>query len=139
CERLYIAPGNGGTSAFGENVNLDVKNFETIKIFCLEKNIQIVLPGPEDPLVNGIFDFFQNDAQLKNITVVGPSQAGAQLEGSKAFSKKFMARHQIPTASYRQFDKNNFDEGMDYLAQHSLPIVLKADGLAAGKGVIIAQ
>ena len=105
----------------------------------IENNIDILVPGPEDPLVNGIYDFFKNDDALKHIIVAGPSKEGAQLEGSKAFSKKFMERHNIPTAAYREFTEENFDEGVTYLRQHSLPIVLKADGLAAGKGVVIAQ
>lgn len=138
CTKLYIAPGNGGTGAFGENIPLAPTDFESLKSFCLEKNIGILLPGNEDPLVAGIQDFFKNDEALKHIIVCGPSKAGAQLEGSKAFSKKFMQRHGIPTAAYREFDKHSFDEGREWLAQHNLPVVIKADGLAAGKGVIIA-
>jgi phosphoribosylamine--glycine ligase len=138
CEELYIAPGNGGTGAYGENVAMSPLDFEAIKRFCLDKKIGILLPGNEDPLVAGIWDFMKGDAELDHIIVCGPSKEGAQLEGSKAFSKKFMTRHGIPTAAYREFDASGFDEGMEYLGGHSLPVVVKADGLAAGKGVIIA-
>jgi phosphoribosylamine--glycine ligase len=139
CKELYIAPGNPGTATLGSNLNISVNDFDAIKEACLQDNIDILFVGPEDPLVNGIWDYFKNDPQLKHIIVVGPSKEGAQLEGSKAFSKKFMERHNIPTAAYREFTDANFDEGVAYLNQHSLPIVLKADGLAAGKGVVIAQ
>lgn len=136
---LYIAPGNAGTAQYGKNVALGINDFEAIKTFCLENDITILFPGSEDPLVNGIYDFFKNDAALQHIIVAGPSKDGAQLEGSKAFSKKFMQRHNIPTAGYQEFDKSNFEEGLAYIANHSMPIVLKADGLAAGKGVIITD
>ncbi|MGN6566675.1 MAG: phosphoribosylamine--glycine ligase [Flavipsychrobacter sp.] len=139
CKQLYIAPGNPGTAQYGKNVSLSISDFEGIKKFCIEKSIDILFPGGEDSLVAGIYDFFKSDAALKHIIVAGPSKAGAQLEGSKAFSKLFMQRHSIPTAAYREFSEANFDEGIDYLKQHSLPIVLKADGLAAGKGVVIAE
>jgi len=139
CEKLYIAPGNPGTEQYGTNVALSVMDFEGIKKFCLENNIDILLPGPEDPLVAGIYDSFINDPQTQHIFVAGPSKEGAQLEGSKAFAKQFMQRHRIPTAAYREFNESNFEEGIAYLKQHALPIVLKADGLAAGKGVVIAQ
>ena len=139
CKELFIAPGNPGTAQLGSNLNIPVSDFEGIKQACIENNIDILVPGPEDPLVNGIYDFFKGDDALKHIIVAGPSKEGAQLEGSKAFSKKFMERHNIPTAAYREFTEENFDEGVAYLRQHSLPIVLKADGLAAGKGVVIAQ
>ncbi len=139
CKELYIAPGNAGTAQFGSNIPLSVTDFEEIKRVCLENHVDILLPGPEDPLVAGIYDFFKNDPQLKHIIVAGPSREGAQLEGSKAFSKKFMERHNIPTAAYREFTEENFDEGVAYLQAQSLPIVIKADGLAAGKGVVIAQ
>jgi len=139
CKELFIAPGNAGTASYGSNISISVNDFEAIKTFCLENKIDILFPGSEDPLVNGIYDFVKNDDQLKHIIVAGPSKEGAQLEGSKAFSKKFMERHNIPTAAYREFNEANFDEGVAYLKQHSLPIVLKADGLAAGKGVVIAQ
>lgn len=139
CDNLYIAPGNAGTKDYGTNLPFSVMDFEAIKKACMEHTIDILLPGPEDPLVKGIYDFVKNDADLKHIIVAGPSKEGAQLEGSKAFSKKFMERHNIPTAAYREFTKDNFADGMAYIASQTLPIVLKADGLAAGKGVIIAQ
>ncbi len=139
CKQLFIAPGNAGSSAFGNNISLSVNDFEGIKQFCIKEHIDILFPGPEDPLVAGIYDFFKKDPELKHIIVVGPSKEGAQLEGSKAFSKKFMQRHKIPTAAYREFNNDNFEEGIVYLENHILPIVLKADGLAAGKGVVIAQ
>ncbi len=139
CDSLYIAPGNAGTLAYGTNLPVSVTDFEAIKKICIDQQIDILLPGPEDPLVEGIYDFFKADAELQHIIVVGPSKEGAQLEGSKAFSKKFMQRHHIPTAGYQEFNKDTFDQGIAYLQQHSLPIVIKADGLAAGKGVVIAQ
>jgi phosphoribosylamine--glycine ligase len=139
CKNLFIGPGNPGTEQYGTNIPLSVMDFEAAKKACLDNHIDILVVGPEDPLVAGIYDFFKNDAALRNIIVVGPSKEGAQLEGSKAFSKKFMQRHNIPTASYSEFDETNFDEGVRYLKQHGVPIVLKADGLAAGKGVVIAQ
>lgn len=139
CKELYIAPGNPGTAILGSNLNISVNDFDAIKDACIEYNIDILFVGPEDPLVNGIWDYCKNDDQLKHVIVVGPSKEGAQLEGSKAFSKKFMQRHNIPTAAYMEFTDANFDEGISYLQQHNLPIVLKADGLAAGKGVVIAQ
>ncbi|HRO42631.1 MAG TPA: phosphoribosylamine--glycine ligase [Flavipsychrobacter sp.] len=139
CKELFIAPGNAGTAQFGTNVNLAVTDFEAIKAFCLENHMDLLLPGGEDSLVSGIYDYFQHDKQLDHIIVAGPSKQGAQLEGSKAFAKQFMQRHNIPTAGYREFEEANFEEGIEYLRQHSLPIVLKADGLAAGKGVVIAQ
>lgn len=139
CGQLYIAPGNAGTSAHGTNVNIAVSDFEKIKTFCLDKKIDMLVPGSEEPLVLGIYDFFQADEALRHIPVIGPSKTGAQLEGSKAFAKQFMLRHNIPTAAYREFNESNFDEGVAYLRQHSLPIVLKADGLAAGKGVVITS
>lgn len=139
CSHLYIAPGNAGTEKFGTNVALDNLDFEAVKTFCLEKAIDLVFPGGEDTLVKGIYDYFKEDAQLNHIIVAGPSMEGAQLEGSKAFAKKFMHRHHIPTASYQEFDNNNYEEGLLYIEQHTLPIVLKADGLAAGKGVVITD
>ncbi len=139
CNQLFIAPGNTGTALHGTNINIAVNDFEAQKKFCIENQINIVVVGPEEPLVNGIYDFFKNDNALKNIIVVGPSKEAAQLEGSKAFSKKFMQRHNIPTAAYAEFTKDNFEEGKKYITQHSLPIVLKADGLAAGKGVVICN
>jgi phosphoribosylamine--glycine ligase len=139
CDQLYIAPGNAGTALHGENVPLKVTDFDAIKAFVLEKQVAMVVVGPEEPLVKGIADEFAKDAALKQVMVIGPSQYGAQLEGSKAFAKKFMMRHNIPTAAYREFDASNYEEGIPYLQQHSLPVVLKADGLAAGKGVLICQ
>lgn len=139
CGNLYIAPGNAGTVAYGTNLPLSVKDFDSIRQACIDNNIDILLPGPEDPLVAGISDYFAADAALQHIVVAGPSKAGAQLEGSKAFSKKFMERHNIPTAAYREFTGANYDEGIAYIKTCPPPIVLKADGLAAGKGVVIAQ
>ncbi len=138
CAQLFIAPGNGGTESYGANIDLRVTDFDAIKEFCLEYEIDIIVPGPEDPLVAGIYDFVKQDPELKHIIVAGPSKKGAQLEGSKAFSKKFMERHNIPTARYQEFTAENFEEGLNWLQQQSLPIVLKCDGLAAGKGVVIA-
>ncbi|MBL4677964.1 MAG: phosphoribosylamine--glycine ligase [Mucilaginibacter sp.] len=137
CTNLYIAPGNAGTGAYGTNVNLKVTDFEGIKAFALANDINLVLVGPEEPLVKGIHDFFLADEQLKNIPVVGPQQEAAQLEGSKDFSKEFMQRNGVPTAASKTFTRDTLQEGMDYLATAGLPIVLKADGLAAGKGVLI--
>lgn len=136
---LYIAPGNAGTLALGENVDIDPGDFPAIKKFCLSRQIEIVFVGPEEPLVNGIYDFFKQDPDLMHINITGPSAAGAQLEGSKAFAKAFMKNYGIPTAAYREFDAESFDEGIDYITNHALPIVLKADGLAAGKGVVICS
>ena len=137
CSRLFIAPGNAGTAQFGENIDCNIHDFNAIKEACVGNNIELVVVGPEEALVNGIYDFFKNDEQLKNIVITGPSAAGAQLEGSKAFAKRFLEKHQIPTAKYGEFNADNFNEGLAYIQNHSLPIVLKADGLAAGKGVMI--
>lgn len=137
CEQLFIAPGNAGTAQYGQNLDIAVSDFEKIKTFCIENAISLVVPGSEEPLVKGIYDYFQQDAALQHIPVMGPSALGAQLEGSKAFAKQFMLRHNIPTAAYREFSEENYEEGVAYLRAHSLPIVLKADGLAAGKGVVI--
>lgn len=139
CDQLFIAPGNAGTAAFGTNIDLSVTDFNAIKSCCLAHRINMLVVGPEEPLVKGIYDFFREDEALQHIIVVGPSTNAAQLEGSKAFSKKFMQRHHIPTAAYAEFTAVNFEEGEDYIRKHSLPVVLKADGLAAGKGVIIAN
>lgn len=139
CSRLFIAPGNAGTTGNGTNVNIKVTDFESIRQFCLDNAITMVVVGPEEPLVKGIYDFFKKDAKLNSIMVIGPSKTGAQLEGSKAFAKAFMQRHNIPTAAYREFDEKNYEEGVAYLQTHPTPIVLKADGLAAGKGVLICQ
>lgn len=137
--KLFIAPGNAGTAQCGTNVNLAVTNFPAIKEFCVAENIELVIIGPEEPLVKGIVNDFKEDSQVQHIPVIGPSQEGAQLEGSKAFAKRFMEKHGIPTAKYREFDNENYEEGIPYIQNHELPIVLKADGLAAGKGVIICQ
>ena len=139
CSKLFIAPGNPGTSSCGENVNIATGDFDGIARFCLDNQIKMVVVGPEDPLVNGIYDHFVSSPSLNHIIVIGPSAEAAKLEGSKAFAKAFMQRHGIPTAAYREFTKETYQEGVEYLKQHSLPIVLKADGLAAGKGVVIAQ
>ena len=139
CGELYIAPGNAGTQQYGTNLALSPTDFPAIKRACTELSISIVLPGPEDPLVAGIVNFFEEDQSLRHITVCGPSKEGAMLEGSKAFAKEFMRRHNIPTAAYAEFVGDSYDAGIEYLQQHPLPIVLKADGLAGGKGVIIAQ
>ncbi len=137
CKQLFIAPGNPGTSKYGKNINIKVTDFEGIGNFCRENDVDLVLVGPEEPLVKGIHDYFLADVDLKNIPVVGPQQEGAQLEGSKDFSKEFMFRHQIPTAASKTFTRDTLEEGLAYLATQNLPIVLKADGLAAGKGVLI--
>lgn len=136
---LYIAPGNPGTAQYGTNVNLDITDFDAIRAFCITEKIEMVVVGPEEPLVNGLCDFFQSDEALSKIYFVGPSRQGARLEGSKAFAKAFMERHAIPTAGYREFTSETYEEGVKHLREHSLPIVLKADGLAAGKGVVICQ
>jgi phosphoribosylamine--glycine ligase len=136
---LYIAPGNPGTAKCGINVQLDINDFDAIRKFCIYEKIEMVIAGPELPLVNGLYDYFKSYEELEKIYFIGPSQKGAQLEGSKAFAKAFMLRHNIPTAGYKEFTIENYEEGVKYLQEHSLPIVLKADGLAAGKGVVICQ
>lgn len=136
-EKLYIAPGNGGTLNVGENVNISANDFPALKQFVLSHNVHMVVVGPEDPLVNGVFDFFANDAELNKVPVIGPSKDGAQLEGSKDFAKAFMMRHNIPTARYKSFTSATLEEGFRFLEQLEAPYVLKADGLAAGKGVLI--
>ena len=136
-EKLYIAPGNAGTAEYGRNIDLSLLDFEGIAQFALENSITMIVVGPEEPLVKGIHDYFLSREDLKNIAIIGPQKAGALLEGSKDFSKQFMQRHQIPTASSKTFTKETLQEGLDYLDRHFLPIVLKADGLAAGKGVLI--
>ena len=139
CEKLFIAPGNAGTLQFGTNLNFGVNDFDTIKKCCIDEKIDLVLVGPEEPLVKGITDFLISDPQLKDLDVIGPSNAGAQLEGSKAFAKAFMKKYKIPTADYGEFTLDNYREGVKYINDHGLPIVLKADGLAAGKGVVICE
>ena len=137
CENLFIAPGNAGTSAFGINLNISPTDFPSIKKNVLQHKINMVVVGPEDPLVKGIHDYFLSDEELKHIAVIGPKKDGAQLEGSKDFSKQFMFRHKIPTAKYQSFTKETLAEGLLFLETLSPPYVLKADGLAAGKGVVI--
>ncbi len=136
-EKLFIAPGNAGTEETGENVNIKADDFEALKDFCVEKGVDMVVVGPEDPLVKGIYDDFKNDDRTKNIPVIGPSKKGAVLEGSKDFAKGFMQRHNIPTAKYRTFDGTSLEEGLKFLETLKAPYVLKADGLCAGKGVLI--
>lgn len=136
-DKLFIAPGNAGTSSVGINVDMSATDFPTIKEFVLANNVTIVLVGPEDPLVKGISDFFKNDAALQNVALIGPSQLGAQLEGSKDFAKAFMMRHNIPTAAYQSFTGETLNEAYSFLETLQAPYVLKADGLAAGKGVLI--
>ena len=136
-EKLFIAPGNAGTASAGENVALKADDFDGIKKFVLDNNVNMVVVGPEDPLVKGIYDYFKNDAELCSIPVIGPSKAGAELEGSKEFAKGFMKRHNIPTAAYRSFNGTNIEEGYKFLETLKAPYVLKADGLCAGKGVLI--
>lgn len=136
-EELFIAPGNAGTKLHGKNVNLSPNDFEAVKTFVLENNIDIVVVGPEDPLVNGIADFFEADDALSKTAVIGPNKEAAQLEGSKDFAKQFMKRHNIPTAKYATFTKDTLKDGYSFLESMNPPYVLKADGLAAGKGVLI--
>ena len=136
-EKLYIAPGNAGTRNVGENVAIKADDFEAIKEFVLANGINMVVVGPEDPLVKGVYDFFKNDEALKNIPVIGPSRTGAVLEGSKEFAKEFMMRHNIPTAGYKSITAENLEEGLAFLETLEAPYVLKADGLCAGKGVLI--
>ena len=136
-EKLFIAPGNAGTVNAGENVSLKADDFEGIKSFVIANQVDMVVVGPEDPLVKGIYDYFKADAQLAGIPVIGPSKAGAQLEGSKDFAKGFMMRHGIPTAAYKSFNGTNVEEGLQFLETLQPPYVLKADGLCAGKGVLI--
>ena len=136
-ENLYIAPGNAGTASIGKNVNMSATDFDAVARFCIENNINMVVVGPEDPLVKGIYDYFANTPSISHIPVIGPSKEGAQLEGSKDFAKAFMMRHNIPTARYRSFTADNIEEGYAFLESLQAPYVLKADGLAAGKGVLI--
>ena len=136
-EKLYIAPGNAGTASVGENVNIKADDFAGIRQFVLDNQINMVVVGPEDPLVKGVYDYFKNDEALKNIPVIGPSKQGAVLEGSKNFAKGFMQRHNIPTAAYQTFRADQLEEGLKFLETLKAPYVLKADGLCAGKGVLI--
>jgi phosphoribosylamine---glycine ligase len=137
CSKLFIGPGNAGTANCGENIDIKADDFESLKNFCVDNNIDIVVVGPEDPLVKGIYDDFKKDERTKDIPVIGPSKAGAVLEGSKDFAKGFMERHNIPTAKYKTFDGTNIEEGLKFLETLKAPYVLKADGLCAGKGVLI--
>ena len=139
CDEIFIAPGNPGTAQFGTNLPIDINAFDALKKAALAHQIEMIVVGPEEPLVKGIYDFFANDPLTEHINLIGPSAKAAQLEGSKAFSKHFMQRHKIPTASYAEFTLENYEQGLAYISAHALPIVLKADGLAAGKGVIIAS
>lgn len=136
-EKLYIAPGNAGTSAAGENVNIKATDFPALKAFALENKVDMIVVGPEDPLVQGIFDSFKEDETTRHIAIIGPSAKGAQLEGSKEFAKEFMQRHGIPTARYKSVTADTIQEGLDFLETLEAPYVLKADGLCAGKGVLI--
>ncbi len=139
CESLFIAPGNAGTAQCGTNLPVGINDFAAIKKACIDNKIDLVIVGPEEPLVNGVTDYLISDPALQNLDVIGPDKAAAQLEGSKAFAKAFMMRHNIPTAAYKEFTLENYQEGVEYLQKHELPIVLKADGLAAGKGVVICE
>ena len=139
CDALYVAPGNPGTASVATNVNIQPNDFEALKQHCLSNSVDLVVVGPEAPLVAGVHDFFEGDSKLTHIPVIGPKKAAAQMEGSKAFAKAFMERHDIPTAGYREFTGEEVEAGLDYLQSCKLPIVLKADGLAAGKGVLICE
>ena len=139
CKNLFIAPGNAGTKALGENINLQVADFDGIAKFCLENLIDLLLVGPEEPLVKGLREFLENIPSLSNLKIIGPGKEGATLEGSKDFSKAFMQRHGVPTASSKTFDAAQIEEAVLYIQSHTLPVVLKADGLAAGKGVVISE
>ncbi|CAM3563680.1 phosphoribosylamine--glycine ligase [Flavobacterium gelidilacus] len=137
CQNLYVAPGNAGTSQIATNIDLDPNDFEAVKKIVLQNKINMVVVGPEDPLVNGIYDFFQNDSEINQIPVIGPSKIGAQLEGSKEFAKEFLVKNNIPTAKYESFTAETVEKGYKFLETLEAPYVLKADGLAAGKGVLI--
>ncbi|HPA23701.1 MAG TPA: phosphoribosylamine--glycine ligase, partial [Ferruginibacter sp.] len=139
CTSLFIAPGNAGTAQCGINLPVLVTDFEKIAQACSIHKIDLVVVGPEDPLVHGIVDFLQSKQEFKNMYIIGPAKNAAQLEGSKAFAKRFMNDYKIPTAAFKKFSAENYEDGVEYIKQHSLPIVLKADGLAAGKGVVICQ
>ena len=139
CSKLFVAPGNAGTAAIATNISLNISDFEAIKTFAVQEKVDLVVVGPEDPLVLGIYDFFKNDSVLNHIPVIGPSKHGAQLEGSKEFAKEFLIKHNIPTAAYDSFTKDTVEKGCQFLETLQPPYVLKADGLAAGKGVLIIQ
>ncbi|MEO0045029.1 MAG: Phosphoribosylamine--glycine ligase [Bacteroidota bacterium] len=137
CQQLFVAPGNAGTAAIASNISMSPTDFESIKTFVIKESIDMVVVGPEDPLVHGIYDFFKNDSLLNHIPVIGPSKVGAQLEGSKEFAKEFLIKHKIPTAAYDSFTSETVEKGCEFLETLQPPYVLKADGLAAGKGVLI--
>ena len=137
CNKLFVAPGNAGTQDIATNINIDINNFKKIKECVLKENIKLVVVGPEDPLVNGIYDFFKYDKELEDVLLIGPSKKGAQLEGSKEFAKEFMSRHNIPTAKY--WATKSKDEALKILERFQRPLVIKADGLAAGKGVTVCE
>ena len=139
CSKLFVAPGNAGTASIAKNVALNITDFEAIKAFAIQEKIDLVVVGPEDPLVLGIYDFFKSDVALNHIPVIGPSKVGAQLEGSKEFAKEFLVKNNIPTAAYASFTKETVEKGCEFLETLQPPFVLKADGLAAGKGVLIIQ
>ena len=139
CTQLFIAPGNAGTAAYGTNIPFSITDFEGLAGFSVTNKIEMVVVGPEEPLVKGFYDFFFLNPATAHIQVFGPSKEAARLEGSKAYAKAFMQKHHIPTAAYKEFDATNFEEGINYIRGHALPIVLKADGLAAGKGVVICN
>ncbi|MEZ5027883.1 MAG: phosphoribosylamine--glycine ligase [Ferruginibacter sp.] len=139
CNKLFIAPGNAGTALCGTNLPIAVTDFEALAVACANHGIQMIVVGPEEPLVKGITDFFKDKKGFENLKIIGPSKAASQLEGSKAFAKAFMKKHGVPTAAYAQFDAASYLEGVEYIKQQPLPVVLKADGLAAGKGVLICQ
>ncbi len=139
CSHLYIMPGNAGTTECGTNVTINPLHFDKVAEFCIEKNIELLIVGPEEPLVKGMRNYFESNKEVNHVKFVGPDQAGAAMEGSKDWSKAFMAKYKVPTAAYKTFTAENLQEGLEYVKQHSLPIVLKADGLAAGKGVLICE
>jgi len=139
CENLFIAPGNAGTSLIGSNIAIGINDFDALSSFCTSNDVGMVVVGPEEPLVNGIYDFFTNNTATKHIQVIGPSKEAAKLEGSKSYAKEFMNKYNIPTAAYKEFSEDNYEDGVAYIKQHTLPIVIKADGLAAGKGVLICN
>ena len=139
CSKLFVAPGNAGTASIAKNVALNITDFEAIKAFAIQEKVDLVVVGPEDPLVLGIYDFFKSDVALNHIPVIGPSKVGAQLEGSKEFAKEFLVKNNIPTAAYASFTKETVEKGCEFLETLQPPFVLKADGLAAGKGVLIIQ
>ena len=139
CDNLFIAPGNAGTADCGKNLDIAVADFEKLAAASIENKIDLILVGPEEPLVKGIVDFFKNNETLSHIKIIGPSQEAAQLEGSKAYAKNFMMRHGIPTAAYKEFVAADFEIGIEYISNHEMPLVIKADGLAAGKGVLICN